>query len=68
MHSSSQFKNHTYLCGTASYPVTCKPVQGRERKFAEIRVYLSPWYHVCTKAMFISKGNYRYGEFKNAFF
>ena len=26
---------------------------------------LSPWYLVCTKAMFISKGSYGYGEPKN---
>ena len=48
MHSSTQFKSRTFLCGTANYPVSCKPVYGRERKFAEIRVYLSPWYRVCT--------------------
>ena len=42
MHSSSRFKNRTYLCGTSNYPVSCNPVQGRERKFAEIRFYLLP--------------------------
>ena len=26
MHSSSMCKNRTYLCGTANYPVSCKPV------------------------------------------
>ena len=31
----------------------------------EIRGYLSPWYRVCTKAMFISKGSYGCGEPKN---
>ena len=67
MHCSSRCKNSSYLCGTANYPISCKPVQGRERKFVEIRVYLSPWYRVCTKAMLISKGSYRHGEFKNAF-
>ena len=67
MYLFSRSKNCTYLCGTANYPVSCKPVQGRERKFAEIRVYLLPWYRVCTKAMFISKGSYMYGEFKNVF-
>ena len=25
MQSSSRCKNHTYLCGTANYPVSCKP-------------------------------------------
>ena len=67
MHSSTQFKSRTFMCGTANYPVSCKPVYGRERKFAEIRVYLSPWYRVCTKALYISKGCYRYGESKTAF-
>ena len=68
MHSSCQCKNRTYLCWTANYPVSCEPVSGREWKFGVIRVYLSPWYSVCTKAMFISKGSYRYVESKNAFF
>ena len=68
MHSSSRCNNCTYLCRTSNYPVSCNPKQGREQKFAESRFYLSPWYRVCTKAMFISKGSYRYGESKNAFF
>ena len=66
MHSSSRWKNHTYPCGTANYLVSCKAVLGRERKFSEIQVYFTPWYHDCTKTMFISKGSYRYGESKNA--
>ena len=37
MRSSSWCKIRTYLCGTANYPVSCKPVQGRERTFEEIR-------------------------------
>ena len=60
MRSSSRCKNRTCLCGTANYRVSCKPVHGRVRKFAEIWVYLSPLYRFCTKAMFISKGSYRY--------
>ena len=67
MHSSSRCKNRTDLCGTVNYPVPCKAVYGQVRKFAEIRVYLLPWYRVCTKAMFVSKGSYRYGESKNAY-
>ena len=67
MHSSSRCKNRTCLCGTANYPISSKPVLGLKRKFEEIRVYLSLWYRVCTEAMFISKGSYRYGESKNAF-
>ena len=58
VHSSRQCKKRTYLCGTANYPVSCKPVCGRERKFEKIRVYLSLWYRVYSKAMFISKGSY----------
>ena len=67
IHASIRCKTRTYLCGTANYPVSFQPVQGRDWKFEEIRVYLSPWYRVCTKAMIISKGSYRYGESKNAF-
>ena len=32
-------QNLTYLCGTANYVFSCKPVKGQQRKFAEIRVY-----------------------------
>ena len=67
MHSSGRCRNRTYLCGTTNYPVSWKQVYGRERKFAEIRDYLSPWYRVCINAMFLSKGSYRYGNSKNAF-
>ena len=67
MSSSSRCKNRTYLCGTANYPFSCKPIYDRVWKFAEIRVFLSPWYRICTKGMFISKGNYRFEESKNAF-
>ena len=62
MRSSSQCKNRTYVCGTANYTVSCKPVQGRERKFAEIQAFLSPCLRIWTKAMFISKRSYRYME------
>ena len=55
MYSSHRCKKRTYLCGSANYLVSCKAVQGRERKFGEIRAYLSSWCNVCTKAMFISK-------------
>ena len=44
-------KNRTYLCGPSNYPVSYETVYGRERKFAEIRVYLSPRYRFCTKPM-----------------
>ena len=58
MYSSRRCKDFTYLCRTAHNPVSCKPIESRERKFAEIRVYLLQWYCVCTKPMFISKGSY----------
>ena len=68
IYSSSWCEKRPYLCRTANYPISCKPVYGREQKFAEVRVYLSPWYRVCTKAIFISKGSCRNVESKNAFF
>ena len=34
-------------------------------EICEISGYLSPWYRVSTKAMFISKGRYGCGEPKN---
>ena len=61
MYFSHWCKSLTYLCGTANDPVSCKPVSGRARKFAEIWVYLWPWYRVCTTEMFTSKGSYGYG-------
>ena len=67
MHLSSRCRNRTSLCGTSNYHVSCNQLQGRERKFVEIWFYLSLWYCVHTKAMFISNGSYRYGECKNAF-
>ena len=67
MDSSSQCKTCTYQCGTGNYPISCKPIWDRERKFGEARVYFSPWYRICTKAMFISNGSFRNGEYKIAF-
>ena len=131
MYSSSWCKNGTYLYGPANHSISCEAVYDWERKFVEVRVYLSPWYriytkplfnikrkllvcrvqkciplvgtktaltcagmqtttsrvrrykaengnfwkfwstspwyHVCTKAIFISKGSYRYGIYKNVF-
>ena len=40
MCSSCRCINLTYLCGTVNDPVSSRPVEGRERKFAEIRLYL----------------------------
>ena len=53
MYSSSRFKQCTSLCGSANYPISSKAVQGRERKFGEIRSFISLWCSVCIKAMFI---------------
>ena len=39
IHSSNRCKKRTNLCRPVNFPVSCKPVQGREQKFAEIRVY-----------------------------
>ena len=65
MYCSSPWKNPTYLCGSANYPISWVAVWGREWKYAKLRAYQSPLYRVCTKAMFISKGSYGYGEPKN---
>ena len=31
----------------------------------KLRAYQSPWYRICTKAMIVLIGTYRYGELKN---
>ena len=67
MYSLSRCINPTYLCGYAKYLFSYKAAQGREKKFREIRAYISPWFWVCTKAMFISKGSLDYGDPKNVF-
>ena len=51
--------------GPPNYPVSRSDEWGRQWKFTEIRGYLSPWYRVCTKSMFISQGSYQNGEPKN---
>ena len=40
-------------------------VYGRQCKFTETRGYLSPWYRVCTTAIFLPKGGYGNGKPKN---
>ena len=57
MYSFSRCKNRSYLCVPSNYPVSTEVVKGRERKPAQIWEDLSPWYRVCTKAIFISKGS-----------
>ena len=57
MYSFSRCKNPSYLCWPSNYPVSREAVNGPERKPAQISEDLSPWYRVCTKAIFISKGS-----------
>ena len=57
--------NITYHCVAAKYLVSWGVVQGTEWKYAKLRPYQSPWYHVCAKAMVISKGSYGHGQSKN---
>ena len=57
LYSFSRCKNPSYLCWPSNYPVSREAVKGRERKLAKIWEDLSPWYRVCTKAIFISKGS-----------
>ena len=67
IYSACLCKNLIYLCGTANDPVSSRPVECQEGKFAEFWVYHVHCYLVCTKAMFISKGSYLYKESKNVF-
>ena len=64
MYCPSRCKHHTYHCVEAKYPVSWGVVQGPEWKYAKLRLYQSPWYRVCTKAIVISKGSYGHGESK----
>ena len=58
---------HRPVVGLTNYPVSCSAVfRGKQQKFSKFRGYLSPWYRVCTNAMFILKGSYGCGEPKNA--
>ena len=65
MYCRSRCRHCTYHCVEAKYPVSWGVVQGLEWKYAKLRLYQSPWYCVCTKAMVISKGSYGHGESKN---
>ena len=57
MYSFSRCKNPSYLCWPSNYPVSREVVKGRERKPSQIGEDQSPWYRVCTKAIFTSKGS-----------
>ena len=65
MYCPSQCRYRTYQCVAPNYPVLWGLVKGPEWKYAEFKAYQCPWYHVYTKALFISKGSYGHGEFKN---
>ena len=65
MYYHSRYRYGTYHGGAANYPVSVGAVEGPERKFAKLRAYQTPLYHVCTNVMVISKGSYGNGEFKN---
>ena len=66
MYSSGRYKNRTYLCGPATYHVSWGGI-GSRTEISGSSDIPSPLYHVCTKAMFISKGSCWYGESKNVF-
>ena len=58
-------KYRTDQYGTANFQCFVHSASDRQWNIVGIRVNLSPWKFVCTKAMFISKGSYGYGEPKN---
>ena len=60
------FRTSRYL--TANIPVSSNVVYVRQCKDTELRGNLSPWYGVCTKAMFTLKGRYGCGEAKSVTF
>ena len=39
----------------SKYPHSCIAIRGRQCKFPKFRGFLSPWYRVCTKAIFNQK-------------
>ena len=65
IYCPSRCRYSTYQCGAANYPVSWGAVQCPPRKYAKLRAYQYPWYRVRINAMFISKGSYGHGEFKN---
>ena len=66
MQFPSQCKNPTDRYVSTNYPVSCSAVSGHQWKFSEFLGYLSPWYRVCTNAIFILNGSYGCEEPKNA--
>ena len=66
MQSLFWCKGGTSDYGAANFRVSSIAVYGRHWKLAELRGYLAPWYHVCTKSIYTSKGSYGNVEPKNA--
>ena len=58
-------KKGTNLNWASKYPHSCIAIRGRQCKFPKFRGFLSPWYRVCTKAIFSSNGRFRDAEPKN---
>ena len=52
--------------GQQTTPCHTAPYYTRKWKILEFLGYISPWYRVCTNAVFIFKGSYGCGEPKNA--
>ena len=63
VYSTCRFWKTSLACaGLQTTPSHVIQYRAENRKVAESRVYLLPWYRVCTKGMFISKGSYVYGQ------
>ena len=52
-------KKRTNFYFASNYPHSCIAILDRRCKFPKLRGFLSAWYRVCTKAIFISKGSFR---------
>ena len=64
-HNGTVFAPKQCLYQKVDDPVSCTAVWGRIWKFEILGSFRSPWFRAYTKAMFISKGSYGYGEPKN---
>ena len=62
----SRCNKRTWRYCSANNPDSCTACKADNGNLAKLRSCRSQWYRVCTKAMFISKGSYGYGEPKNA--
>ena len=59
LYCPSRCRYRTYHCVEANYSVSWGVVQGPEWQYAKLRLYQSPWYRFCTKAMVIPKRKLR---------